>query len=105
MNSLEQNRLCQCKSSSNSGNSQLKIMSISVISLIAVIAVCIIYAAVISAILPQKAYAQSDSWFVGKGLEPNTYYTYEIREFDTNQGRPFLMTIYFKEFDSNNNVW
>jgi hypothetical protein len=77
-------------------------MSILIVSLIAVIAVCIIYAA---AVLPQKAYAQSDSWYVGKGLEPNTYYTYQIQEFDTNQGRPFLMTIYFKEFDSNNNVW
>ncbi|MGI0043734.1 MAG: hypothetical protein ACRD47_08485, partial [Nitrososphaeraceae archaeon] len=75
-------------------------------SLIVAVAVYYVaYSTVIPTIPPQNALAQSDSWYVGKGLEPNTYYTYEIRELDTNQGRPFLMTIYFKEFDSNNGVW
>jgi hypothetical protein len=51
------------------------------------------------------AFAQGDRWFVGKGAEPGTYYTYEIQNLDTNQGRPFLMTIYLQEFDDANNYW
>ncbi|MGH9988289.1 MAG: hypothetical protein ACRD8W_30510, partial [Nitrososphaeraceae archaeon] len=65
----------------------------------------IVVSVVSTPILLLEVYAQTDAWYVGKGVEPNTYYTYEIREFDTNQGRPFLMTIYFQEFDSANNVW
>ena len=54
----------------------------------------------------QMTFAQSDnSWYVGKGAKPDTYYTYQIQDFDTNQGRPFLMTIYFKEFDTVNKYW
>ena len=41
--------------------------------------------------------AQSDSWYLGKGVKPNTYYTYEIKSADTNQGQPFLISLYFKE--------
>jgi hypothetical protein len=52
-----------------------------------------------------SAFAQGDSWYVGKGAKPDTYYTYEVRNLDTNQGRPFLMTIYLKEFDNANNYW
>jgi hypothetical protein len=52
-----------------------------------------------------EIYAQSNTWYVGKGLQPDTYYTYKIQEHDTNQGRPFLMTIYFKEFDNEKNYW
>jgi hypothetical protein len=51
------------------------------------------------------AFAQGDSWYVGKGAKPDTYYTYEVQNLDTNQGRPFLMTIYLKEFDNANNYW
>ena len=49
--------------------------------------------------------AQSNTWYVGKGVQPDTYYTYKIQEHDTNQGRPFLLTIYFKEFDKDKNYW
>jgi hypothetical protein len=52
-----------------------------------------------------EIYAQSNTWYVGKGLQPDTYYTYKIQEHDTNQGRPFLLTIYFKEFDNDKNYW
>lgn len=52
-----------------------------------------------------SALAQGDSWYVGKGAKPDTYYTYEVQNLDTNQGRPFLMTIYLKEFDNANNYW
>jgi hypothetical protein len=51
------------------------------------------------------AYAQGDSWYVGKGAKPDTYYTYQIQNLDTNQGRPFLMTIYLEEFDEAKGYW
>ncbi|HEY6885708.1 MAG TPA: hypothetical protein VI278_16875 [Nitrososphaeraceae archaeon] len=53
----------------------------------------------------KNAYGQSDSWYVGKGIQPNTYYTYKIQNQDTNNGRPFIMTIYFKEFNSAGQYW
>ena len=53
----------------------------------------------------EKAFAQGNTWYVGKGAKPDTYYTYKVQNLDTNQGRPFLMTIYLKEFDSANNYW
>lgn len=106
LESLEQNEPSQRKSCSKAGNRQLKIRNTTILSIIVAVAVYYVaYSIVIPTIPHQNALAQSDSWYVGKGLEPNTYYTYEIRELDTNQGRPFLMTIYFKEFDSNNRVW
>jgi hypothetical protein len=51
-----------------------------------------------------NAYA-ADVWYVGKGVQPNTYFTYKIQNHDTNQGQPFTMTIYFKQFDSKSNYW
>jgi len=51
-----------------------------------------------------NAYAQN-TWYVGKGVQPNTFYTYQIQDHDTNQGQPFLMTIYFKQFNSTGNYW
>jgi hypothetical protein len=54
---------------------------------------------------PNSAFAQGDSWYVGKGAKPDTYYTYQIQNFDTNQGRPFLMTIYLKDYDEANKYW
>jgi hypothetical protein len=53
-----------------------------------------------------NAYSQNNNnWFVGKGAQENTYYTYEIRHHDVNQGRPFLMTIYLKEFNEEGQYW
>jgi hypothetical protein len=51
------------------------------------------------------AFAQSDNWYVGKGVKPDTYYTYEIKNADTNQGQPFTMTIYFKEYNETGKYW
>ena len=55
-----------------------------------------------NAIDPSHASAQGDNWYVGKGAKPDTYYTYQVQNFDTNQGRPFLMTICLKDFDEAN---
>ena len=51
------------------------------------------------------AFAQSENWYVGKGVKPDTYYTYEIKNTDTNQGQPFTMTIYFKEYNETGKYW
>jgi hypothetical protein len=51
-----------------------------------------------------KAYAQN-TWYVGKGVQPDTFYTYQIQDHDTNQGQPFVMTIYFKQFNSTGSYW
>ncbi len=51
------------------------------------------------------AFAQSDNWYVGKGVKPDTYYTYEIKNADSNQGQPFTMTIYFKEYNETGKYW
>ncbi|MGH9987086.1 MAG: hypothetical protein ACRD8W_24330, partial [Nitrososphaeraceae archaeon] len=73
--------------------------------IIIILSIVLIVVSVSAPFLLLVVYAQTDAWYVGKGVEPNTYYTYKIRELDTNQGRPFLMTIYFQQFDSDNNVW
>jgi hypothetical protein len=52
----------------------------------------------------KNAYAQNN-WYLGKGVQPNTYYTYNIQEHDTKQGQPFTMTIYFKQFNTTGNYW
>ena len=54
----------------------------------------------------KNAYAADDNnWYVGKGVRPNTYITYNITNGDTNNARPFIMTIYFKEFNSSGMYW
>jgi hypothetical protein len=54
----------------------------------------------------QEAYAQeAGTWYVGKGAKENTYYTYKIQDHDTNQGQPFTMTIYFKDFNAQEGYW
>ena len=52
----------------------------------------------------KNAYAQNN-WYLGKGVQPNTYYTYKIQDHDTVQGQPFVMTIYFKQFNSTGSYW
>lgn len=52
----------------------------------------------------KNAYGQSENWYVGKGIQPNTYYTYKIQT-DVDNGQPFLMTIYFKQFNSAGQYW
>lgn len=59
----------------------------------------------LNAINPSHASAQGNNWYVGKGVKPDTYFTYQVQNFDTNQGRPFLLTICFKDFDEANKYW
>ena len=51
----------------------------------------------------KNAYAADNNWYVGEGAKQNMYVKYNIRELDTNNGRPFEMTIYFKEKDDKGN--
>jgi hypothetical protein len=53
----------------------------------------------------RNAYAANDNWYVGKGAQPNTYYTYKIQNGDTDNGQPFTMNIYFKQFNSTGGYW
>jgi hypothetical protein len=52
-----------------------------------------------------NAYAQEDTWYVGKGVKPNMFVTYKIENHDTNQGQPFTMTIYFKNHNDTGKYW
>lgn len=47
----------------------------------------------------------SNIWYVGKGVKPNSYYTYKIQDHDTNEGQPFTMTLYFKDFNKKEGYW
>lgn len=52
------------------------------------------------------ALAQEDGiWYVGDGAKNDMYVTYKVQEQDTNAGRPFDMTIYFKEYDETGKYW
>ena len=44
-------------------------------------------------------------WYIGKGAKANSYYTYKIQDHDTNEGQPFTMTLYFKDFNKKGNYW
>jgi hypothetical protein len=48
---------------------------------------------------------QGDAWYVGKGAKENTYYTYRIEDHETNQGQPFTMTIYLKDYNETGKYW
>lgn len=52
----------------------------------------------------RNAYADN-TWYVGKGVQPNTYFTYKIQNGDTDNGQPFIMNIYFKQFNSTGGYW
>lgn len=61
---------------------------------------------VISPTIMNNAFAQEDGrWYVGDGAKNDMYVTYKVQEQDTNAGRPFDMTIYFKEFNQTGNYW
>lgn len=50
----------------------------------------------------RSAYAQSDTWYVGEGAQQNMFVKYRIQEFDTHNGDPFEMTIYFEKQEEGN---
>ena len=52
-----------------------------------------------------SANAANGRWYVGDGVTKDMYVTYRIQEHDTNNARPFDMTIYFKEFNTTGNYW
>ena len=49
--------------------------------------------------------AADNNWYVGQGVKANMYVTYKIQSHDTNQGQPFTMTIYFKEYNNTGHYW
>ena len=60
----------------------------------------------ISPTIMNNAFAQEDGrWYVGDGAKNDMYVTYKVQEQDTNAGRPFYMTIYFKEFNQTGKYW
>jgi hypothetical protein len=53
-----------------------------------------------------NAVAQGNNlWYVGDGAKKGMYVTYRIQDQDTNAGRPFLMTIYFKDHNDTGKYW
>jgi hypothetical protein len=53
-----------------------------------------------------KAVAQGNNlWYVGDGAKKGMYLTYRVQDADTNNGRPFDMTIYFKDFNNTGKYW
>ncbi|MDW0136587.1 MAG: hypothetical protein QOK70_02285, partial [Nitrososphaeraceae archaeon] len=53
-----------------------------------------------------NALGQEDGrWYVGDGAKKDMYVTYKVQEQDTNAGRPFDMTIYFKEYNETGKYW
>jgi hypothetical protein len=53
----------------------------------------------------KNAQAADDLWYVGDGAKKDMYVTYRVQEQDTNSGRPFIMTIYFKDYNSTGHYW
>jgi hypothetical protein len=47
----------------------------------------------------------ANDWYLGKGVKAGTYFTYKIQDHDTKQSQPFVITIYFKQFDSTKKYW
>jgi hypothetical protein len=52
-----------------------------------------------------KTFASGGSWYVGDGAKKDMFVKYKIQEHDTNNARPFNITIYFKDFNSTGNYW
>ncbi|MGI0032400.1 MAG: hypothetical protein ACRD97_03905 [Nitrososphaeraceae archaeon] len=53
-----------------------------------------------------SAVAQGNNlWYVGDGVKKGMYVTYKIQDQDTNAGRPFDMTIYFKDYNNTGKYW
>ena len=50
-----------------------------------------------------NAFAVDDNWYVGEGVTKDMYVKYRMSQFDTNNGREFTMTIYFKDQDDKGN--
>lgn len=49
------------------------------------------------------AHAEDNNWYVGEGVKQGLWVKYQVKHFDTNDGREFFITIFFKEQDQNGN--
>jgi len=48
--------------------------------------------------LSDSVYGQEDNvWYPGEGVKQDMFVTFRIQEFDTNEGQPYEMTMYFQE--------
>jgi hypothetical protein len=56
-----------------------------------------------SSIVSAYAASDDDTWYLGKNVQKDMFVTYTVQQMDTNNGRPFEMTIYFKDKDNNGN--
>jgi len=83
-------------------NSKMKVFALTILSISMSVA---LMNTPISVIYSGNAYGADDKWYVGKGVKPNMYVTYKVQSHDTNQGQPFTMTIYFKEFNDTGHYW
>jgi hypothetical protein len=83
-------------------NSKKKVFALTILSIAMSVA---LINTPISVIYPGSVYGADDNWYVGKGVKPNMYVTYKIQSHDTNQGQPFTMTTYFKEFNDTGHYW
>ncbi|MGH9980123.1 MAG: hypothetical protein ACRD6U_01060 [Nitrososphaeraceae archaeon] len=54
-------------------------------------------------LLFSNAFAVDNNWYVGEGVTKDMYVKYKMSHFDTNNGREFTMTIYFKDQDDKGN--
>jgi hypothetical protein len=64
----------------------------------ALVALLLAFAVVAASLGAKSAYAQADdTWYVGEGAKQDMYVKYRIQEYDTNNGQPYEMTIYFQE--------
>ena len=71
------------------------------IFIISVVVSCAILAT--TDLLFSNAFAVDNNWYVGEGVTKDMYVKYRMSHFDTNNGREFTMTIYFKEQDDKGN--
>jgi hypothetical protein len=76
----------------------------------ALVALLLIMASVTSVLISsvplRSAYAAEDNtWYLGKGVHPNTYFSYKVQNGDTNNGQSFIINIYFKQFNSTGGYW
>jgi hypothetical protein len=52
----------------------------------------------LSVVMSRGAYAQgNDLWYPGEGVKQDMYVKYKIQEYDTNDGQPYEMTMWFQE--------
>jgi uncharacterized protein (UPF0333 family) len=59
----------------------------------------------VSSSSPASSAYNNNVWYIGKGAKANSSYTYKIQDHDTNEGQPFAMTLYFKDFNKKEGYW